>query len=272
MPPPPHADCKVVCTCNMRCTLPADFIGACRTGDLSRLTTPTTHALPRHIWMVDTYDHRDHTSLAGLLQLNLGSLPDKLVQDILSSREQTYRAALFNLAVVHTSASFERVRGNELAPVHYSNLLTTVSRLGSLSSRGLEVTTVLHSLTLLVADLYSGCLTEEKCQAMAEGLLSIEVCSPGADIVPRLGTQLTVPPAAAGSLRELVEHVQSTAVDNTRRYIPYSWKFSTDLYFNNFVIQTKFVKYKTLKYFESITQQQKFVKFTSLILLVRANS
>ena len=34
------------------------------------------------------------------------------------------------------------------------------------------------------------------------------------------------------------------------RLIPYSWKFSRDLlYFKNFMVQTKFVKYKTLKYF-----------------------
>ena len=32
----------------------------------------------------------------------------------------------------------------------------------------------------------------------------------------------------------------------------YSWKFSRDLYFKNFVVQTKFVKYKTLKYFTFI--------------------
>ena len=36
--------------------------------------------------------------------------------------------------------------------------------------------------------------------------------------------------------------------------VRYSWKFSRGLYFKNFVVQTKFVKYKTLKYFESITQ------------------
>ena len=36
-------------------------------------------------------------------------------------------------------------------------------------------------------------------------------------------------------------------------HILYSWKFSRDLYFKNFVVQTKFVKYKTLKYFKSIT-------------------
>ena len=44
--------------------------------------------------------------------------------------------------------------------------------------------------------------------------------------------------------------------DGTTRLgeIPYSWKFSRDLYFKNFVVQTKFVKYKTLKYFRSSTQ------------------
>ena len=40
----------------------------------------------------------------------------------------------------------------------------------------------------------------------------------------------------------------------TDKIIPYSWKFSRDLYFKNFVVKTKFVKYKTLKYLKSITQ------------------
>ena len=56
--------------------------------------------------------------------------------------------------------------------------------------------------------------------------------------------------------------------------IPHSWKFSRDLYFKNFVVQTKFVKYKTLKYLESITQILSIAKFRenySLILLMRAN-
>ena len=52
--------------------------------------------------------------------------------------------------------------------------------------------------------------------------------------------------------------------------IPYSWKFSRDLCFKNFVVQTKFVKYKTLKYFKGITLilsiAKKFVKIASLKL------
>ena len=63
-------------------------------------------------------------------------------------------------------------------------------------------------------------------------------------------------------------------------FVPYSWKFSRDLYFKNFVVQTKFVKYKTLKYFNTITlilsiakihenciletNQRKFVKYRAL--------
>ena len=52
--------------------------------------------------------------------------------------------------------------------------------------------------------------------------------------------------------------------------IPHSWKFSRDLYFKNFVVQTKFVKYKTLKYLESenyfldIANESKFVKYRAL--------
>ena len=39
--------------------------------------------------------------------------------------------------------------------------------------------------------------------------------------------------------------------------IPYSWKFSRDLYFKDFVVQTK---YKTLKFFKSITQKLSIAK------------
>ena len=42
----------------------------------------------------------------------------------------------------------------------------------------------------------------------------------------------------------------STIGPCTCRYIfkiPYSWKFSRDLYFKNFVVQTKFVKYRALE-------------------------
>ena len=55
-------------------------------------------------------------------------------------------------------------------------------------------------------------------------------------------------------------------------------KYRRDLYFKNFVVQTKFVKYKTLKYFKSITliakihenyflditNRSKFVKYRAL--------
>ena len=65
---------------------------------------------------------------------------------------------------------------------------------------------------------------------------------------------------------------------NQNHTVPYSRKFSRDLYFKNFVVETKFVKYKTLKYFESITQilfitkicenciadESKFVKYQAL--------
>ena len=58
--------------------------------------------------------------------------------------------------------------------------------------------------------------------------------------------------------------------------VPYSWKFSRDLYyFKNFVVQTKFVKYKTLKYFRSSTKILDIAKIheiTSLKLIMRANS
>ena len=43
------------------------------------------------------------------------------------------------------------------------------------------------------------------------------------------------------------------------------------LCFKNFVVQTKFVKHKTLKYFESITQTLSIAKITSLTLLMSAN-
>ena len=36
--------------------------------------------------------------------------------------------------------------------------------------------------------------------------------------------------------------------------VPFSWKFSRDLYFKNFVVQIKFVKCKTLNYFQNIAQ------------------
>ena len=55
------------------------------------------------------------------------------------------------------------------------------------------------------------------------------------------------------------------------RYLLYSWKFSRDLYFKNFVVQTKFVK---MKYFQSITpilsieKKKKNGKIASLNLLI----
>ena len=38
----------------------------------------------------------------------------------------------------------------------------------------------------------------------------------------------------------------------SRYNLPYSSKFLRDLYFKNFVVQTKFVKYKTMKYFTKV--------------------
>ena len=48
--------------------------------------------------------------------------------------------------------------------------------------------------------------------------------------------------------------------------LPYSWKFSRNLYFKNFVVQTKFVKYKTLKYSESITEILLIAKINYVLL------
>ena len=53
--------------------------------------------------------------------------------------------------------------------------------------------------------------------------------------------------------------------------LPYSWKFSRDLYFKNFVVQTKFVKYKTLKYFKSITLILSVAKIRENCILELAN-
>ena len=53
--------------------------------------------------------------------------------------------------------------------------------------------------------------------------------------------------------------------------IPYSWKFSRDLYFKNFMVLTKFVKFKTLKYFKSITLILSIAKIRENCILELAN-
>ena len=53
--------------------------------------------------------------------------------------------------------------------------------------------------------------------------------------------------------------------------LPYSWKFSRHLYFKNFVVQTKFMKFKTLKYFKSITLILFIAKIRENCILELAN-
>ena len=56
--------------------------------------------------------------------------------------------------------------------------------------------------------------------------------------------------------------------ENYNGAISYSWKLSRDLYFKNFVVQTKFVKYKT---FESIILTLSIAKIRENCILELAN-
>lgn len=169
--------------------------------------------------MLDAYDTSNPTPFTGLLQLNLSSLPENLTRNVLNSSHRTHKSALFNLTVMHTLAILELKKGNELAPVHYSNLLTSVGHLASLISRDLGVSVMLASLSWLVTDLYSGCLVKERCQALSEGLLSVEVCSPGADLQPMCGVELTVPSSSVSTVGEIMEHVRRTASETPHKYV-----------------------------------------------------
>ncbi len=201
-----HTDCTVICTCSVRSTLPDDFVAASRTAHLSRIATAATSHLPKQTWMVDSYCDKP-SSFGGLLQLNLAHLPKSLISrtDHLTGKQFP---VLFNLVVIHSLVAFQPKRGNELAPVHYSNLITSIGRLVSVVAKKLDIPIILHFLLELVRDLYSNCIEKEQMQSLAEGTLTVDHCAPGTNFSPLPGVELAVPTTT--SLEKFAEHVERT--------------------------------------------------------------
>ena len=181
----------VISTCNIHSAMPDDFIAACHTAHLSRLATSPTQPLSKHIWMVDSYPDVP-SSFSGLLQLNLVSLPKSLLSKADHFTAKQF-SILFSLVVIHTTVALQPKRGNELAPVHYSNLTTSINRLVSMGDKELDISTILHFLIELVGDLYSSCLQKEKMQNLAKEALTVDHSTPGAEYSPIPGVELTVP-------------------------------------------------------------------------------
>lgn len=194
----------VIATCSLRSTLPDDFISACHTAHLSRLATTASQTLSKQIWMVDSYPNMP-SAFSGLLQLNLACIPRSLLSKAKQFSEKQF-SMLFNLSVIHTSVSFQLKKGNELAPVHYSNLVTSIDRLVSMVGKSLEVSLMFHFLIELVVDLYSSCLQKEIVEDLAQKSLLMEHCIPRAEYSPVAGVKMTVP--ATSSSEKLSKRVE----------------------------------------------------------------
>lgn len=167
--------------------------------------------------MVDSYQNQP-SAFGGLLLLNLAYLPKSVLSNAAQLTDKNHWAVLFCLVVIHTAIALEERGGNELIPVHYSNLLVCIDRLVSVAAGRFQMATLLQSLSTLVVDTYSGCVAQEKLQAVVEKLLSSECCSPGASLRPHPGVEVSVPGSAV-SPKMFAEHVRKT-VETGAKTIP----------------------------------------------------
>ena len=195
----------MISTCALSSTLPNDFIAASHTAHLSRLATSTTQHLPRQIWMAHS---RASSLFGGLLQLNLTCLPDSLLSKA-NGFTGDQCSILFNLVVIHTLVSLHQKMGNDLAPVHYSNLIASTSRLVSMIANKLDISTILHFLLELVVNLYSSCLQKERVLSLAEQTLTLGHCTPDTEFEAVPGVKVTVPTTATQP-GKFASHVEKT--------------------------------------------------------------
>ena len=207
-------DCSVICTASVRSTLPGDLVGACRTAHLSRLATHATKHLPVEVWMADRYTDQS-SSFRDLLQFNFAHIPESIFSQC-DSLTSDLHLVVFDLIIIHTAVAIQPLRGNELAPIRYTYLLTCLSKLVSMSENKLNISTILLSLRKLVAGLYSCCVAKENLEALISECLSERACSPDSHIKPHPNVEVTVP-ATNVPLKKFVEQVGSlvvTEIDN----------------------------------------------------------
>ncbi len=209
----PIIGCRVIITSSARCELPPDLTATSFTAHLSRLSTEVTQSLPPGVWMVDSYTDILHNFNA-LLQFNLANLPEDILSQCHSLDMGHF---LFVLVTIHTAVALGPVVGDELTPVHYTNLLACINRLVSMATARLDRVTLIQSLSFQVTNVYGGCVSREKLDNILTGSLSVETCLPDATIRPHPGVEIRIPESAAFgiSLKSLLDHVrqQSTKTD-----------------------------------------------------------
>ena len=202
----------MICTASIQSTLPSNFVTACITAHLSRLATRTTCKLPLEVWMVDNYSN-EPSSFNHLLQFNLANLPENVLSKV-QSLSKSLHSVFFNLVVTHTTVALQLSTGNKLVSIHFTNLLSCIAKLISLADCNLNKSIILQSLAILVMDIYSGCISQEKLCCIVKETLSMDACSPEVSIEPYPGVVVTVP-ASQMPPDKFVEHIRG--LEDTKR-------------------------------------------------------
>ena len=196
--------CLLVFTACVACPhLPHDFIRLCHTALLSKLTTTQNKHLPKSIWLTE------ELSYTQLLQLNLASVPSSIMSKC-SQLPQRAKTLVFNMSVLHTAIvvqnridSFQSV---SVLRCHFVNLLRCLAGLISIGSDRM-----LDTMILIVKDVYSGCLSENKLRHILNTCLGQESTVPGTQLVLD-EVEFTVPPTGLDPSR----YVENLRTQETR--------------------------------------------------------